>query len=504
MGNSRMAIGVCAVLLVPISGCDSGNGTGSDRPVPVASVQVVSAADSVVIGASVQLRATPKDASGGAITGRSVLWTSSDTSVATVDTLGVVTPRKVGGLRITARVDGQEGEAALRVVGVQPVVRILSPGDGTVLKQYNASVSFTIDGASSATAYDSVTVRLNNGAFIRDAFQYGLSSVQELSEGDNTVTIRAYRQGAVGEASVRLTARVPAARYALTYLGDLGGGASRPADLNNRGDVVGTSRAKDGQDHAFLWSAGTMYDLGAPGEASSAVAVNEARDVVGSSSGSCGGVRWRAAQIVETLPCGSKVLDLNEDGAILYTPKLTSTTSVAIRDAAGDQEFKVARESGESVYGIGAFNRQRQIVTNVSWMPSWRVYLSEGATRVALNVGRAVDINEAGQVVGHNVPSIRSPGPQEAYVCTAAACASLGTLKTATQPAGINNGGDVAGTDGTLPFIHKDGAYHRIVLTDPAWTIIEVTGINDVRQIVARARNASTGAEGAVLLVPSP
>jgi len=44
---------------------------------------------------------------------------------------------------------------------------------------------------------------------------------------------------------------------------DLGtlGGYSDPFGINSKGDVVGTSVAADGQNHAFLYTAGTIYDL---------------------------------------------------------------------------------------------------------------------------------------------------------------------------------------------------------------------------------------------------
>jgi len=44
----------------------------------------------------------------------------------------------------------------------------------------------------------------------------------------------------------------------VTELGTIGGHGSYPWDINNRGQVVGVGRAASGDDHAFLWDAGTM------------------------------------------------------------------------------------------------------------------------------------------------------------------------------------------------------------------------------------------------------
>jgi probable HAF family extracellular repeat protein len=63
----------------------------------------------------------------------------------------------------------------------------------------------------------------------------------------------------------------PAARYAVTDLGALGGGEAFATNLNDRGQVVGYSKNEAGDDRAFLWpdpreaGAGRMADLGTLG-----------------------------------------------------------------------------------------------------------------------------------------------------------------------------------------------------------------------------------------------
>jgi probable HAF family extracellular repeat protein len=50
----------------------------------------------------------------------------------------------------------------------------------------------------------------------------------------------------------------------LIDLGSLGGGYSMALDINNRGQVVGTSTTPDGRGHAFLWEKGQMTALDLP------------------------------------------------------------------------------------------------------------------------------------------------------------------------------------------------------------------------------------------------
>jgi hypothetical protein len=68
-----------------------------------------------VVGGTVQLTATPKDASGQPLTGRTITWGSDAPLVATVSLAGLVTGVATGSATITATSEGKSGTASVTV-----------------------------------------------------------------------------------------------------------------------------------------------------------------------------------------------------------------------------------------------------------------------------------------------------------------------------------------------------------------------------------------------------
>ena len=82
---------------------------------PVVTVTVSPAAASVAIGATQQLTANTLDGNGKPLTGRQVVWSSSNASRATVSSTGLVTGVASGPLAITATSEGKAGIAQISV-----------------------------------------------------------------------------------------------------------------------------------------------------------------------------------------------------------------------------------------------------------------------------------------------------------------------------------------------------------------------------------------------------
>src|SRR5204863_292932 len=101
-------------------------------PAPVASVTVSPASGTVAVGGTLQLTATPKDANGTPLGGRTVTWGSSNTSVATVSASGLVTGMRAGTATITATGEGQSGTATITVVHVPVASVTVAPASASV------------------------------------------------------------------------------------------------------------------------------------------------------------------------------------------------------------------------------------------------------------------------------------------------------------------------------------------------------------------------------------
>lgn len=105
----------------------SGSATITVLPVPVASVTVSLPANTLEVGATMQAESVARDAAGGALTGRTMMWASNAPSVATVSTTGMVTALSPGNVTISAVSEGQGGVATMNVRAATPTITSIQP-----------------------------------------------------------------------------------------------------------------------------------------------------------------------------------------------------------------------------------------------------------------------------------------------------------------------------------------------------------------------------------------
>jgi trimeric autotransporter adhesin len=130
----------------------SGTSTITVSLVPVSTVVVQPAQDTLTVNATAQLTAATLDSIGGVLTGRVVTWASSDPTTASVSASGLVTALKPGGVTITATSEGKSGTSAVIVLQV-PVasVTVLPPSPDTVFIGYTTQLSAVTKDAGGGT-----------------------------------------------------------------------------------------------------------------------------------------------------------------------------------------------------------------------------------------------------------------------------------------------------------------------------------------------------------------
>jgi uncharacterized protein YjdB len=219
-----------AVATVNQSGVVTGTGEGSGevtlsrdgvtatvpvtvRGLPVATVAVTPATASFHVGATQQLNVTLRDAGGGVITGRQLVWTSSAPQVAQVSSTGVVTGLAPGGAVITAASEGRAGQANVTVTAVPPPppaqVAVVSVSPSTPSVQIGATAQLTA--ALSDAAGNTLTGRTVSWS----SGQPGIATVNGTGvvtgTAAGTATITATSEGQSAQVSVTVTAAPPAA-----------------------------------------------------------------------------------------------------------------------------------------------------------------------------------------------------------------------------------------------------------------------------------------------------
>ena len=121
-----------SVTITAVSDGATGTAVVTIAPDPVAAVDVTPASSSIIAGSTVQLVATPKNASGQPLTGRTVVWSSGSPSLASVSSSGMVTGLAAGNVVIIATVEGKQGSAMVAVRTVPVASVTVTPSTATI------------------------------------------------------------------------------------------------------------------------------------------------------------------------------------------------------------------------------------------------------------------------------------------------------------------------------------------------------------------------------------
>jgi probable HAF family extracellular repeat protein len=281
----------------------------------------------------------------------------------------------------------------------------------------------------------------------------------------------------------------------MTDLGTLGGPATVAWDINDRGQVVGTSATPSMEGHAFVWQDGVMTDLGGGdaldinargqvvgefgvgghshaflsrdgvmtdlgtlgGDYARAEAINERGQVVGQSwtaSGETHGFLWEDGTMTDLGDIGTqgRLISINEHGQVLGNRSATGMDQQAFIWHDGMTDVGMTG-GGRSNHAI-AMNAGGQ-VTGSSYAPGptdYRTFLWDDGTTTDLGVRtNPSDINDKGQVVGGGPP---------AFLWQDGVIIDLSTLGGGTMALDVNEAGTAVGVSTT-----PSGVEHAVLWT---------------------------------------
>jgi probable HAF family extracellular repeat protein len=307
----------------------------------------------------------------------------------------------------------------------------------------------------------------------------------------------------------------PPARWTILNLGDLAGGVggSSALAINNRGQVVGSATAAvpggGFQLHGFLWEDGVMRDLGlTPSSTISTASELNDRGAVLAGDGIGGSYIWKDGTW-NRITFGGFVNDLNKFEAMTgaYSPIAGRTHAFIYRDGAVQD---LGTLGGTFASGF-AINDRGEVAghSTIAGESALHAFVyRDGAMQDLGSLGGfftiANAINNRGVVVG---TSVDASGNALAFVHDGTAMRRFLDLPPPQQATAINDRGAIVGDLGQNgSYLYDDGVVTRLEsipeVQAGGWTRLIPTGINDRGWITGWGMRSGGGSDKAFVLIP--
>ena len=289
---------------------------------PVASVSVTLESSTVYIGATTRATAITRDRRNSILTGREIAWSSSNTSVATVDAAsGVVTAVGVGTALIRATSEEVTGETTIEVRRVPVASMVVTIGSANMFVGATTTANASPRDASNAVLADRIVTWSSSDPIVATVDP---TSGAVMAKAPGTASIIATSEGVSGEAVLTVTP-VPVALVTVTLTSPLVAGSSATASavtLDAANNVL-TGRA-------IVWSSSepTVATVHAGTGAVTALAPGTSKIIATSE-----GISGQATLAVTPVPVASVSVTVAASSIIAGT---STTASAETRDAANN------------------------------------------------------------------------------------------------------------------------------------------------------------------------
>lgn len=172
-------------------------------PTPVASIRLSFTNRSMFIGEVVPLIAEPLDGFGQVLAGRTITWSTSNASVATVTNGGIVSAVSSGGAIITASSEGRSAVASITVSPVPVATIDLSPDVSNVVVGQTTQLTADVRDASGAPLTGRLLTWSTDAAAVATVTSEGVVT----AVGPGSANITASIDGKSASASINVTPR---------------------------------------------------------------------------------------------------------------------------------------------------------------------------------------------------------------------------------------------------------------------------------------------------------
>ncbi len=188
---------VGSVTISASSGGRSGSVLITVVPVPVGNVTVDPTTADLLVGQTITIMPTVRDANGMVVSDRIVTWSSSNTGVATVSSsTGVVTAKSVGTATITVTSEGKSATTTVTVkqvpvatITLQPPTLTIAPGQTAVLTATTKTADGTVvTGRTITYASDNTGIARVSTTGVVTGVSSGTAVITATSEGRSATT----------------------------------------------------------------------------------------------------------------------------------------------------------------------------------------------------------------------------------------------------------------------------------------------------------------------------